>query len=1138
MQAKSKMAQKQGVWAGITGILFLLFAHMSATPLHAQAVASAQIAGTVMDSSGSVIPNAKVSVTQTNTGLVRNTVSGPDGNYVFPNLPVGPYTLHAEAQGFSAYEQSGIILQVSNNVSVKVTLGVGSVQQQVVVTADAAMVNTQETSVSQVIGNKQVNELPLNGREATQLILLSGFSTNLPPNDVGGHDLTGSKTYGSADIAGSATISVAGGQANGTTYLMDGGYNTNAFSNASFPFPLPDAIQEFSVQTNGLNARYGVHPGGQVNVITKSGTNSFHGNLFEFIRNGDADARPYFAKTRDTLRRNQFGGTVGGPIMRQKLFFFFGYQGTRIRTAPPSTISYVPTQAMLNGDFSQFESAGCQSSGKARTITNPATNMPYTGDHVDTTQFNAQSLNILKNVPIATNPCGLITYGIPNPENEDQYIGRVDWNQSSKNSVFGRYFITSLENPPVYNGNLLYTTRAGVLDRDQTFVLGDTYTLRPSTINSFHGAWVRSRVNRGSDPNVPNPQDVGINISSPIPNFLYLGVTNDFSTGCSTCATGIFNTTTEQLADDVDIVHGPHWISFGVDWIHNHLNEVAHSEDNGQFDFIGTASGDPMLDFMLGLPTGTGSNYAFAQGNPNIQHWRQNYISLYAQDQVKVNNHLNVHFGVRWEPFLPETDVNQLGDHFDATAFTAGTKTKVYANAPPGIFFNGDPGIPPGYTSHKLNIFEPRVGLVWDPTGSGKQSVTASYGIFSDLVEIFYGDHFADSPPWGSRVNITNPPSITNPYASYPGGDPFPLPYPPTFTAPFILEALYITYPLHTHPPVTQEWSLGYQLQASRNWLFSATYMGNITNHMWAQTEANPAVYIPGVWGTSGMGCSPIPTTGPGAPSTTAAGTPCSTTGNTNSRRALTLENSTYGPYYSNIPTLVDAANAEYNGLLLSAKHRLSDNYMVLANYTWSHCISDSDFGQELGAANYQNPADLKADRGNCDYDVRNSFIVSFVATSPKFGGKWDNRLLGGWQLAPILSHQSGFWFSPLTGVDNSLTGVGLDRPNVVGNPYNGPGGELHWINPAAFVPNALGTFGDAGRDSLVGPSYTDLDVETSKFIHLHREHQMEVRFEAFNVLNHTNFENPVQTESSSAFGVIQASNPPRILQAALKYSF
>ncbi|MGH9353294.1 MAG: carboxypeptidase regulatory-like domain-containing protein, partial [Terriglobia bacterium] len=433
-------------WVGLTLALLLLLGSGAAS-LWAQAVASAQISGLVTDPSGAAVPNANVIATQTDTGVVRTTLSGPDGTYVLPNLPVGPYRLEVRANGFNTYLQTGILLQVSNTVAINVTLHVGQVNQQVQVSANASMVQTDSTSVAQVIDQRRILDMPLNGRQATQLILLSGAATNtLPANQ----DLQGSKTYFS-----SQTVSVAGGQANGTNYLMDGGDNNDAFSNIDLPFPFPDAIQEFSVQTNSLSARYGLHPGAVVNVVTKSGTNQYHGDAFEFVRNGAFNARDFFAATQDTLRRNQFGGTIGGPIKKDKVFGFFGYQGTRIRTAPPQSIAFIPTQAALNGDFSQLESATCQSSHKARTIVNPVTGQPFLNDFVTPSLFNQQALALLKYLPVSGNSCGEATYAIPSPQNEDQYIGRVDWNQSTKDALFGRYFIANYNNPPVFDNNLL-----------------------------------------------------------------------------------------------------------------------------------------------------------------------------------------------------------------------------------------------------------------------------------------------------------------------------------------------------------------------------------------------------------------------------------------------------------------------------------------------------------------------------------------------------------------------------------------------------------------------------------------------------------------------------------------------------------
>jgi Carboxypeptidase regulatory-like domain len=349
--------------AGIVAAILMLLSPMKVT---AQAVANAEVHGTVADPSGAVIPGAMVKAIQTDTGQNLSTVTGSDGSYVLTNLPVGPYRLEVSSASFSTYVQSGVTLQVGNNVQVNVVLQVGSVTQDVKVTAAAAMVETQDTSVSQVIDQRRIIDLPLNGRQVTDLILLSGGS-NVPPN-------AASRVVTTHDYATAVGVSISGGQENGNNYLLDGGDNNDSHSNVNLPFPFPDALQEFNVQTNGVSARYGLHPGAVVNVVTKSGTNQIHGDLFEFVRNGDFNARNFFAPTQDTLRRNQFGGTVGGPVIKDKIFLFSGYQGTRTRTAPPQSVSYVPTQMALNGDFSVLESAACQSNGKSVQLVDPSNN--------------------------------------------------------------------------------------------------------------------------------------------------------------------------------------------------------------------------------------------------------------------------------------------------------------------------------------------------------------------------------------------------------------------------------------------------------------------------------------------------------------------------------------------------------------------------------------------------------------------------------------------------------------------------------------------------------------------------------------------------------------------------------------------
>ncbi|HEV2274281.1 MAG TPA: carboxypeptidase-like regulatory domain-containing protein, partial [Acidobacteriaceae bacterium] len=371
----------------------------------AQAVNNAQIHGAVQDPTGAVVSGAQIKATHTETGEVRSTVSGSDGSYVLPGLPIGGYELQVTSPAFSKYVQSGIVLQVGDNVQVNVTLQVGSVSQEVHVSSNASMVETQDTSVSEVVDQKRIVDLPLNGRQATDLILLTGGAAE-PPN-------AASRDVTTHDYVNSVAVSVSGGQINGNNYLLDGADHNDSHSNINLPFPFPDALQEFSVQTSGISARYGLHPGSVVNAVTKSGTNSFHGDLFEFYRTAGLDARDYFASARDNLHRNQFGGTAGGPIRKDKIFVFGGYQGTRIRTAPAETISFVPTAAALAGDFSTLESAACQSSGKAKQLINPSTGQPFPNNFISPSLFTAPSLNLLKVIPVSTDPCGKLTYAIP-----------------------------------------------------------------------------------------------------------------------------------------------------------------------------------------------------------------------------------------------------------------------------------------------------------------------------------------------------------------------------------------------------------------------------------------------------------------------------------------------------------------------------------------------------------------------------------------------------------------------------------------------------------------------------------------------------------------------------------------------------
>src|ERR1017187_3294377 len=587
----------------MTTVLVLIF--LSASAIFGQAVAIGSVSGTVSDQSGSSVPNATVKMTENERGTVHTGTTDAEGHYTFNNLPVGPYRLEVSANGFKGYAQTGIILQVAENLTQNVALQVGALTETVEVQAGASMVETRDSSISQVIEQQRIVDLPLNGRNLTSLLTLSGVATAGGDMTLNGGDLTGSKNI-QGTSGGSAQISIAGGSANGVNYLLDGGDNNDAFSNVNLPIPFPDAVQEFSVQTSGLPAQYGLHPGGVVNIVTRSGSNSLHGDVFEFLRNGDLNGRQEGTPLRDTLKRSQFGATAGGRIVKDKLFFFGGYQGTRQRSDPAAQTAYTPTAATLNGDFSVADGAkangGCLSA--QRNLKDPK-GVLYPGNKIPVNTFDAAGLKLASTyIPQSADPCGKTYYGYLANNPDDQWIGRVDYNISSKQAFFGRYFIYDYKALSLFDGkNALTTGSPGNEQRSQTMTIGDTYTISAAAVNSFHATFDRRRNNRASAANLFSPVDLGVNMFINYPHYTQLSVSNytggGFNVGCGTCAFANFNINTYQVADDFTIIRGRHQIAFGFDGRKDQFNSFNHQQANGQFTFNGATSGDGLADLLI-----------------------------------------------------------------------------------------------------------------------------------------------------------------------------------------------------------------------------------------------------------------------------------------------------------------------------------------------------------------------------------------------------------------------------------------------------------------------------------------------------------------------------------------------------------
>jgi hypothetical protein len=1083
----------------------------SVIALVAQSTSVSQISGTVQDSTGSAIAGAQVRVTQTDTGLVRTTTSDSAGTYVLTNLPVGPYRMEVSKDGFSTYVQTGIVLQVNTNPTIEVSLKVGSITEQVQVEAAATMVETRTTGVGQVVDSQRIVDIPLNGRNATDLIYLAGAAAQAPPAD-----LISTKNY-----PGEAALSIAGGMANGTLYMLDGASHNDPFNNLNLPLPFPDALQEFKVETNALPAQYGQHSAGAVNAVTKSGTNEFHGDAFEFIRNYHFNARNFYAASRDSLKRNQFGGTFGGPIKKDKLFVFLGYQGNIIRSNPAQASSFIPTAQMMSGDFTTIASPLCNGN---RQITLKA---PFVNNQISPSLFSPAAVKMMTFYPATSDPCGKEFFGTVQNTDEHMGVARADYQLSASQSMFVRYYVTHALVSPTYDGkNPLTMTFSGADDLVNSGVFGHTWVLGTGTVNSFRATFNRSAVTKTEVPTFDGPS-LGIKMHTLVPGHLVATATGAIYSSVVFSYAARDPTTSHQLADDVSVVKGNHQFGFGANWIRPVQYVYGPLNGDGNFTFDGSVTGLSMADFLIG------NARTFTQGGIQYDYERYNYIGLYGQDTWKVTPHLTVNAGLRWEPYIGGQMNLGYVAHFDPALFTNGVHSTVYSNAPAGVLFPGDTGFDTNNKpSHvKWNVFAPRLGMVWDPKGNGRMTVRASWGIFSEMPHTLFAYGFSQAPPWGSTITLNNV-SFDSPWATASGGDPFPLQLGKN--AIFPIPANYTTYPLNLRTTYLEQWNLSVERQISANWLLKVAYLGTHTVHLWSDRAINAAQIVPS---TSPLGTCPAGVT---------AG--CDATSNTNQRRALYLQNQAQGQYYGTVHSLDDGGTASYQGLLLTAQHRLAAHYTVLANYTFSHCITDP-FTSELDGVQYTNPANRRFDRGNCvTIDRKHLVNVSGVFESPKFAGRWTQALLGNWSASTSLRITSGPALTVTTALDQALNGIGGQRPNLNGNPYASNPSPGVWLNPAAFSQPVFGTFGNAAVGGIRGPAWVTLDAALFRTFSLGEKRRLELRGEAFNLPNHVRPPNPgLVSSTASTFGqtttaVVNASTnstgDPRIMQFALKYIF
>ena len=1129
--------------AGRLGWFFLtaFFAFTFAAPLVSAQQISGSIRGTVTDPSGSVVPSAAVTVKQIETGLMRAAVTDRNGGYVLVELPVGHYRLEVVAKGFQKYLQEGISLDVNETAAVIVHLKVGSETQQVEVNADAALVQNTISSLGQTVMQREILDLPLDGRNFSQLGTLQPGVVPLTP--------------GLLEAGGPArenqAYAVDGQRPESNNFLIDGADNVSSVDGGFVLKPPIDAISEFRILTHNANAEFGRNTGSTTNIVTRGGTNSFHGAAWEFLRNDAMDSSDYFTQSLQPLKQNQFGATFGGPIVKDKTFFFGYYEGFRNRQGE-SVPATVPSADERTGNFAELCTSLNGTFNSSGICSNPAGQLTFFGQPVPGNQ-----LTLFTPIdPIATNV--LPFFPAPNAgpngfigtetlsENNDQFGLRLDHYLSRADTLNFRYMYSSgpTTDPLSPVGANVPGFPVGEYDRAQNFVAQDTHIFSPTTIGVARFSFLRNTFLLDEHLNHESPSDLGFQYAPTLasaagPPFIQIG--GYASVGDP--ITGPRNTyqNTFDLSGSLSWIHGRHEMKFGGGYRRDQINALQGIATNGFFVFAGIPSfenflyNDGFANYLSGNPV------VFLQGGGNFnREIRDRALDLYGQDTYKISSNFTLNLGVRYELPFPSTEQHNM-----VNLFVPGAQSTVIPNAKPGLLYPGDPGVPAGLIPTQKTAFAPRVGVAWDPRGDAKTVVSAAYGIFYEPYYTGEGGPLQDpisAPPYLKTLQLSFPiNSFANPFYS---PDPFATDFPTPMTLLVVSRNL--------HLPYAQDWNLNIQRSIGQNWLLQVGYVGTTGVRLPRFIEGNPAVYYPGV-DTTSTGCS------------VAQPCPISTENNVNNRRlysGCTLAQPPSACIYGSVGEIASIANSGYNAFEASLRKRFSHGLSFLASYTWSHAIDDVSSFNITGSASQpvagendlaQNPFDLRAERGPSMFDARHRLVFSYQWGLPflQHSQAWYGHVLGNWQLNGVFTAMAGTPFTVFDSNDVSLqgqapeiSGFSSNRPNLVGNPNSGPRTAAQWFNVNAFQPivqdplSPVEQFGDEGRNAVLGPKYVNWDFSAFKNIRLTETKEFQFRGELFNVLNHVNYRLPVSDIESANFGQIQQDVSPRVIQVALKFLF
>lgn len=1153
------------------------------------AAVGGSISGTVMDASGAAVPGARVTAVNSDTNVPQVTTADDKGSYSLPELAVGSYSIQVEAPGFKPYRRTGVIVDADSAQIIDVPLAIGSKRETVTVSGTGTHVETADTQLGEVIGGSKVSVVPLNGRSFTDLLSLQpgvAPATTITASSV---QAAGASTFSPGGDLNPGTLSINGQREYANGFRVNGADATERFTMGAAIIPNLDSIAEFRILTSNFDAQYGNYGGGQIDVVTRSGGNQFHGEAFEFLRNTDLDARNFFSGSRGVFQQNQFGGMVGGPIVHGRAFFFTDYQGTRMEQGVDTPLIQVPSAQDRTGDLSDVAS---QLTGKVngqnwadllseRLGYRVSPGEPYyTPGCVTSAQcvlpnamipqsaWSAPAQHLLQYIPAPNAGGNLFTtssYG--EGLRDDKGSSRIDVN-TGWGMLSGFYFIDdySLNNPyPVQQGGAnVPGFNALNIGRAQLISFSDAKPFGDRTLNELHVSYVR-------DVNFLGVPAGGVGVSQASQGFLTAqgtpsifpnrpriqGVENvefsDFTFGID--ITGLNQTdNTFELRDTLSRVVGSHTIRVGGELLDDQVNVFPDVQSNGVFNFFGSETGVDFADFLLGIPS------FYKQGDAQAFYNRNRYGTLFGQDSWRLKPQIELNYGARWDVIMPWYEkYNQI------QTLVPGEQSVVFPGAPQGLVFPGDPGISRSLAPTRWNNISPRLGLAYSPTANGgilgrlfggpdKTSIRAGFGQFYTSIEGFSAGVMAGDAPYGSTYVSPAPPLFSNPFVTaasgYNNGQRFPLQYPPLNAsatnpnpnvnwAPFLpISGLPGYYPGST-TPYAMQYNFSIQRQLGRNTLLTASYVGSQGHHQLVLLEANP--------GNPAL-CLSVSQPSEVMPGTATCG-PFGESGvfTTRSGQVINGTRAPFGPNFGSVDWLTTIGNSNYNALEVTLRHT-GPRAEILVGYTYSKSMDQSS-----SMADQLNPLNYKATYAPSAFDLTHNFVASYHTTLPfdrLRGGR--NRLAQNWVLSGTTRFSTGFPVTLSNDSDNSLLGTqpdgvnaqGVDLPNVVPGPLGlnaNPRNGQPYFNTSLFSLEPLGQPGNAAHRYFYGPGMLNFDMALLKNISLGESRSLQFRLESFNTFNHAQFFGPAVVNgdiSSTGFGQVVSALPPRLIQAALKLTF